>query len=410
MNREIDKQKINDFINVYCELLGLDKSNPKHKIIYNYFKESIYRRTIKYKDIKVPVSIDNYSDYIIKPTNGEWNIEDFLLNRLFASIRKIDLETNNANETGILADYTGANGELSFSLDDVLATNKSFYKTDKDAINSTYKTFSHEVGHALKTQYSGGYRFFSLRNDQEKNDTYIKLIERLKSFNNGQYADEIIDNIDNAQEIGNAKTGVRGKNGSYLEKIKIIYKPELLDEMLNEDEAIELSDISTSSQYTKIYDKDRKEKSGYALDVPNKSSGYSKYYGIGIQLKYVLGKKKYFEIQYGNTDKVAEEFDKMYQDISSEMFGENKYTPLQVIYYNNYSISKEKRTYVPFLETNEFLARCYEKRLKKYLSNNKYNKETLDRIIAEIDEMLKYTTHHINKETDKNLPHIKIYN
>ena len=408
MSRTVDRKKINDFINVFCELLGLDKIEDK--IYYNWLKSSIYRRALKYADIKVPTSIDSYQNYIIKPTNNEWNIEDFLLNRLFVSMREIDTGKYDLESEGVLADYVGDYGELTFNFEQTYISNRSFYTTKEDTIASTAKTFSHEIGHALKSQYTGGYKYKSFRNDDKKNDLYIELIERLKQLDNGKYKDEIIEQIiDSDKKMELEKTGVRGLNGGYIYS-KNMFVMSLIDEMLNEDEAIEFSEKITPQKYTRIYDKDKTHKSGYYLNIPNASSGYAKYYGIGVQFKYVLGNKRNFILQYGNSDQVLENFDKMYQDISDEMFGKDNFTPSQVIYYNNLTISKEGRSSEPFLETNEFLARCYEKRLRNYLSHNRYDEETLDKMLNEISEMIEYTTHHINKEIDDNLKHIVIYN
>ena len=119
-------------------------------------------------------------------------------------------------------------------------------------------------------------------------------------------------------------------------------------------------------------------------------------------MKYVFGNKRYFELQYGNTDKVIEMFDKEFQDVSSSMFGENKYTPSEIVYYNAISMQRSGRTVTPFLETNLFLAKCYEKRVKKFLSKNTYDKASLDKILTEISEMMKCTTHHIEEDTKYN--------
>lgn len=407
MSREINKQKINDFINVYGELLGLDKSNDEHHLIFDYLKNTIYRRAKKYEDIKIPVSMDNNENYIIKPTNNEWNIEDLLLNRLFLGLRQINMHSFDAYQTGSIADYTGAYGELYFSFEGCYKVYKDFYNTQEDIVNSIFKTFNHEIGHALKTQYSGGYKFKTYRNDNEKNNLYVELIDRLKTLDNGKYRNEINDRIID-EEIEKEKTGINGLKDGYIFNQEM-YAMSFIDEMMNEDEAIELSKKASIQKYTRLFDKEGKNKSGYYLNVPNKASGYCKFYGIGVQLKYLLGKNKCFEIQYGNSDKVLEQFDKHFQDISDEMFGKDKFTPSKVIYYNNITIDKDGRTYEYFLESNLFLAKCYEKRLKDFLSYNNYDEKTLDKILKEIDEMYNYTTHHINKEIDDKLEHLVIY-
>lgn len=409
MSREINKKKINDFINVYCQLLGLDK--VKNKTLIIYFKEAIYERALKYENIKVPTSIDNFENYIIKPTNNEWNIEDFLLNRLFVSLREIDANDYDMNGSGSFADYIASDGELTYSLKGIYNKYKQHYQNDQQASKLTFKTFSHEIGHALKSQYSGGYKYKSHRKDDKKNNLYIELKERLKEINNGEYKDEINENIriDNNEELKLEKTGVRGKKNGYISSKQMYLIGDRIDEMMNEDEAVELCGNLPCQKYTHIYNKDGTTLSGFYVNVPNKLSGYCKFYGIGTQFKNLLGKKRYFELQYGNSDEILELFDTNFQDISNQMFGENKFTPTQVIYLNNLTIWNQGRTYESFLESNEFLARCYEKIVKEHLSGNKYTNKTLEKITEEIDQMINYTTHNQNPDIDNKLAHIVIY-
>ena len=90
-------------------------------------------------------------------------------------MREIDTGKYDLESEGVLADYVGAKGELTFNFEQTYICNRNYYSSKEDAIASTAKTFSHEIGHALKSQYTGGYKYKSFHNDDKKNDLYIEL-------------------------------------------------------------------------------------------------------------------------------------------------------------------------------------------------------------------------------------------
>ncbi len=84
-------EKINDFLNCYFDTLEIDDETTK-----NCIKNGIINRYNKYKDYfpVIPVIDDKFENYIIKSDNGYYRLEDFLLNRLFQSLRYISFKSD----------------------------------------------------------------------------------------------------------------------------------------------------------------------------------------------------------------------------------------------------------------------------------------------------------------------------
>ena len=82
----MNKVKVNDFIDVLARCKGFNTE------ITDIVKEYMQKVISKYEKVfpnGIDASLDN-NKYFIKPVNGRYSIEDFLLNRMFRSINSME--------------------------------------------------------------------------------------------------------------------------------------------------------------------------------------------------------------------------------------------------------------------------------------------------------------------------------
>ena len=146
----MNKSRINDFVNVWAQIVGLTgEENKKYR---NIIKTDIARRCEMYEKTFPTISTkdDKCKAYIIKPVNGQYSFEDFLLNRLMLGLREISF--NGALE-GHSGDYT--------AYDKTLNVDTKFIETTVQDKSTTHarlkgkseqivgKTIEHEFGHCF---------------------------------------------------------------------------------------------------------------------------------------------------------------------------------------------------------------------------------------------------------------------
>ena len=146
------REKLNDFKNAYMQIFNKD-NNEHITLIINTIFENIEKNYEEFSDDIgfIPIGQENDRLNIIKPENGHYSLLDFLLNRLFKNIQKLDLQVSGNGyayqnkELQILISrydkYYGkynANGARSFS-DDFL-------------YHQRIKSIMHESGHALQNK------------------------------------------------------------------------------------------------------------------------------------------------------------------------------------------------------------------------------------------------------------------
>ena len=103
----MNKVKVNDFIDVLARCKGFNTE------ITDIVKEYMQKVISKYEKVfpnGIDASLDN-NKYFIKPVNGRYSIEDFLLNRMFRSINSI--ETNHVDGESAAVFYSSI-GNISY--------------------------------------------------------------------------------------------------------------------------------------------------------------------------------------------------------------------------------------------------------------------------------------------------------
>ncbi len=405
-----DKDKIQTIIDIYFNNIELDMSEETKSKVKSIIISDIYLRCRMYGHLfpnGIIQNSDNYnSNYPIKPVNGRYSIEDFLLNKLMFDLREISFSgamKSNGGEYSAIPKSLNINiTELGKAYDESQTLKR---KTDFAQIKSRgiAKTIHHELGHALKTVYTGGYKSFG--NNLKQDSNYLNLLEELKLSKYGNRIidkNQLIDDVSITKNVGlTISTNVNNNTFSYMDQYKKVAGYDYLDEMVNEDEALELNKCNEVQSTYQILSNG--QKTDNYINVYNHTSGYRSFTGYGRCLRILLGERNSFIAQYGSPGFIFKQFDQEYKDISNEVFGNDK-TPLTNICNSLYYIknSKELEAYE---KMDLFMAKAYERKVQNLLSNN-YTQGNLLELINGIDSMLD----RMSKNNNKTLAHEKILN
>lgn len=418
-------EKINDFLNCYFDTMELSDEQIK-----TYIRNGIINRYNTYKDVfpTIPIDDDTYQNYAIKSSDGYYNLENFLLNRLFQSLRNVFIKDNeNADSSA----YSSKNRTIYFS-ETAIKTN-IFNKLQnwpnelkEKYANIILKTvFDHELGHALKTKFSNGYKTRSDNNQiileelfkaLEKNvgkekateiisssnistlkssdDLYKDLLNNLSTIQNGKYSSSILTPTELIEEYST-------EIGSGIKKRTDIIEQTLLDEILQETES-----MNNVGLYEVPLLKKPIGNIGNYINSFHPFSGYSPILGYGKILTTLFGIKDTFQATYLNPHPVFDEFNILYDDLSKDIFN-NPLSPIANINETLTKIMTEKNEQ-DYLKLDLFFASCYERKIEKQLlENKKLNKE---KTLQEIESIQNHLTRNDDEDTNNSLPHNQILN
>ncbi len=404
----MNKEKINDFVNVWAQAVGLTKKEDKKYV--NLIKTDIAKRCAMYENDFPTISTkdDDCSAYIIKPVNNEYRLEDFLLNRLMLGIRDISFTNDLKDSNG---EYIADRKSLEVDVNLIVSTarNKATRHEGlkEQSIKILKKTIEHELGHCLKTVFSNG--FLAPLGSREQDDIYKNIIEGLSKVKNGKYANQIktLQEFNLQEESEKEKTGVRNTD-------KSDYRYMWLDEMLNETEALELTNSNEIHEIWPLQDENKRDSSsGNYVNVYNYLSGYATITGYGPILKSILGKKETFKAEYMTSSaEVFENFNQEYVDIVGEVWGKEfqKFPATRIIvsemdHLMHGNIFDEET----MLKLDEFFAKCYEKKIEKTINNN-LNQESGETILKEIEQFQRKLTTNNDPQKREQLAHNIVFN
>lgn len=385
----MNKEKINDFVNVWAEVVGLTgEENKKYR---NFIKTDIARRCAMYEQTIPTISTkdDSCNAYIIKPVNEQYSFEDFLLNRLMLGLRDVSfigaLEGNGG-------EYIAADKNLNVNTStlDSLARDKAKRHTGLQGKNVqiVQKTIEHELGHCYKSLFNDGFKA-PLGNGREQDEMYKKLIDALSKFENGKYASQIksLKDFDLQEYSSVIKTGVSDSKVTYDYDARFGW----IDELLNETEALELTNSNDVHAIWPLQDENgRDSSSGNYVNVYNYLSGYRSFTGYGSILKSLLGKENTFRAEYISSVDIFKQFDQEYADIVKDVWGldPQKYPPMKCIFMDFDDLLNNK----PFdenimLKLDEFFAKCYERKVEKVMAqgNGNLSPELRESTLREIE-------------------------
>lgn len=410
----MNKGKINDFINVWAEVVGLTgEENKKYR---NFIKTDIARRCAMYEQAIPTISTkdDSCNAYIIKPVNGQYSFEDFLLNRLMLGLRDVSfigaLEGNGG-------EYIAADKTLNVNTEtiDSLARDKAKRHTGLQGKNVqiVQKTIEHELGHCYKSLFNDGFKA-PLGNGREQDEMYKKLIDALSKFENGKYASQIksLKDFDLEEYSSVIKTGVSDSKVTYDYDARFGW----IDELLNETEALELTNSNDIHDTWPLQDENGRDLvSGNYVNVYNYLSGYRSFTGYGPILKSLLGKENTFRAEYISSVDVFKQFDQEYADIVQDVWGldPQKYPPMKCIFMDFDDLLNNK----PFdenimLKLDEFFAKCYERKVEKVMAqgNGNLSPEFREQTLREIETFQSRLTTNDDPNKRDALAHNVIFN
>lgn len=408
----MNKSKINDFINVWAEVVGLTgEENKKYR---NFIKTDIARRCEMYEKTIPTISTrdDSCNAYIIKPVNGQYSLEDFLLNRLMLGLREVSF-------TGALegngGEYIAHDKMLNVNVGalDSLAKDKATRHRGLQGKNVqiVQKTIEHELGHCYKSLFNDGFKA-PLGRGREQDEMYKKLIDALSKFENGKYASQIksLKDFDLEEYSDVIKTGIGDSRASYSHDSRFTW----IDELLNETEALELTNSNDVHEIWPLQDENgRDSTSGNYVNVYNYLSGYSPFTGYGTILKSLLGKENTFRAEYISSIDIFKQFDQEYADIVQDVWGldPQKYPPMKCIFLDFDDIRSRKHFNENImLKLDEFFAKCYERKVEKIMAQGNLSPELRESTLREIETFQSRLT--TNKDPNKRdaLAHNVIFN
>lgn len=404
----MDKIKINDFVDVWAATIGLTDQR-----YISLIKNDIIKRCLKYEEKVSQIKTeDDYSDvYIIKPINNAYSLEDFFLNRLMLGLREISfgpaLEGNAgeyvANQKSLCVDVDKLNSHIN----DKSLRHKNLMGKNVQIIE---KTIEHEIGHCLKTKFNDGF-LAPFGGGREQDVLYENLIRNLHTYQNGKYSGMIrsLSDIKNNEYSDNVKTGINDPDVNYNG-----YRLSLVDELLNEQEALELTNSDDIQEIWPLQDKDgRDSKTGNYIKVRNYLSGYSTFTSYGNILKALIGEEDTFFAEYISSKEILNRFNIEYADIVNEVWNldGNKYKPIFCL-----QLDFDDLLYKKFfdeeivLKLDEFMAKCYEKKINKILDGKTdIDQQIYSEIFNEITTFKDKMTTNDDETKLKDLGHIRVF-
>lgn len=402
----MNKEKISDFVDVWAKTIGLTETR-----YINIIKSDIAKRCMMYEKSTPTVSAkdDNCKAYLIKAVNGEYSLEDFFLNRLMLGLREVSF--SGALE-GAAGDYTAHNKTLNVNVGllDSTINNKATRHSGLQGKNVQIikKTIEHELGHCFKSLFNNGFKAPN-GNGRQQDDVYKELITNLSKFKNGKYASQIKGiqefNLDEYSDV--IKTGVKDS----IEIYQHDYRVKWIDELLNETEALELTNSNEVHEIWPLQDENGKNsKSGNYVNVYNYISGYATFTGYGSILKSLLGKEDTFCAEYISSTDIFKKFDEEYADIVQDVWGLNpdEFKPMQCLYMDFHDLVNGKYFNENImLKLDEFLAKCYERKVEKTISksNGGIDKEDKEEILKEIENFQSRLTTNDDEQKREQLAH-----
>ena len=348
-----DLEKIDIVLNQIQTVYGLTENTK------NLLKTNIIKRAEMYKDIKPNINADE-SSIIINPNS---NIDVFL-NRLVNNIRDYKISNNYITPSQLRnkGDYAGLKQTLT------MESYNSIKESIKDKFNSkgvsitneqldvcVRKVFNHEIGHVLQYSFKG--------NDGLINDNYNKLVANLSQMYPNTFK------IPVKQDLNKINGGVKAKDNSIYSKQ--LEGTKLLDEIFNESEALEVSNMNeVQFEYNMGF--------GNKIITNYDSSNY-KITSYGVMMKIIMGQEKTYRAMYEDSNIVYTFFDQ-FKDVAKEVFKTNDTTtPMRAILIGLDKVRNESNINVAN-DLDLFFTKCLEKRVYHDLRNPNITDKEIERI------------------------------
>jgi hypothetical protein len=365
----VNKQIIEKCTDIYIDELGFTEQRTT---IARYINELICNLTEHYEKqgVKsVSAKQDNFKHYILKPNeDGDYSLPEFLMNRLFYNVRKIEFGECGGNK----GQYDAFQKSVALDMQKIRNQFHNLHDMQGDDTESVTaretavkKVIMHEFEHALKTQ------FIVDGKGTEPSPQYVGLARNLRQIDKG--AINLRANIEQGGRFCDSTEvhcGLHIPNGSPIAD-KGFRTPwdgneshHNMDEIFNESESLVMASMTYGKpnlkpQAYKVF-ADRNCFPLYNLESSNFAITQ-----FGFLLKEVIGQKESFEGMYLNPTKMFETFNKNYQDIfdnnltKDEWRGKKPWEQLQRYIAEIKATGNEK----DYLHLTNLLAQCLERKV-----------------------------------------------
>ena len=324
-------------------------------------KKNILKRVLLYEGVDLP---DTKETKVIK------NIDSlvlFFLNRLLNNIRDYDIEKD-VNVRGNKGSYTSFYQRLDLKSKESIArmvTSKLREKVgtvDKSLVlNATDKVFDHEVGHALQTYFTGAVGTNDLKFKTLLDDLNHEYPRYFYNYN------EL--GMDSLTKYHTGLKVMRRNDEEY--QARSFYAPSAytthLDEIFNEDEALEVTGINTPQLNYKF---------GHVFDkkIYNYDSSNYRITSYARMMKLIIGKNQTFEAMYVDPISLYIKFDN-FEEEAHDVFDINEtsnLTPMMRVLLRLDTVrnSKIDSNVIPqAYELDLFFTKCFSRTIKDRLNN-----------------------------------------
>lgn len=235
---KMNKDKVRKYIQVWLKNIDAENIPELEKDIEmnleDFILDIINNLYSKYSDVidHVPVSMDDYNNYIITPTNGSYSLEDFFLNRLMRSVTSI-IYRDESNTLMPDSHYDHATREV--------LIDKSRMQVQIKDVKQKRKLVAHEFLHGIKTQFYDGYFFQDDRYESMKKDLRNIFGTTINSFDIEIHEPGIYDQYKHS--------GITYSSRIIKRNPQINFDSIELDEILNDKDAMDI----TNDDYREVH-------------------------------------------------------------------------------------------------------------------------------------------------------------
>lgn len=384
--KKMDIEKINDFVNCYSDVLHLDDELRQN------IKVLIQNLVKKYSGLEKCVDIRQYdlSTHIIDPSNQNYGLEDFFLNRLMNNIITIK-QNNNINHKGhYIPQFFLV--ELNDEKIDKQVNLKGYSEAELQVIkeNARKKVIRHEIEHGLQAT------FLESSLEHYSQSYHKKMVKGLSRIRGGKYINQIRQT--KPKTYNDREVVTKGFGTSYK-------NDEILIETFNETESIDMTG-SRMVQRTQRYE------GGNSFPVFNDESSNWEITNYGYMLKILLGKSETFEGMYFNPKKIMKIFNQRYGDIIKDAYKEMYKNQYGAVHITDFPIDilqkvmtniRKTNSESEHLKLNAVLAKCLQRKIaitKEF--------DSIDDIKQQIEEFKEFVITNDDKEKNAGLEHNQI--
>ena len=307
----LEREKINDFKQVYKELMNVNNNLMVNDIIDAlFFNVECYY--LEFKDVinTIATNDETYKYHILQPVNGEYSLLDFLINRAITNIETIVLDENAFDKAKLLHIDPKRYDRY-----------KEQYDYDSQFLKlQQLKSYLHETSHAM-------HGFDTLNDNKIHRGRFSEstLLERVNYFYN---------------RLGRKYSNII--NPDIVMKADTIFEPKYFnnamankdyDEGITEMYAVKYSGLLNQTHFETHFLTDKLN-----IPVPNPMNEYSKYMRFFYHLSNLTPKFEVFSSLFFENKCLIKSFSYMYEEIINKYWIDHNLD----LHFGNFKTSEER--------------------------------------------------------------------